>query len=106
MALERRAFLRSAAVGTLALLPPPALAKDPVANSEPGRWAAGELRFAMRARGLDVRQAASVTSAPSGLVIVLASMGAPATAALAAGRALPEGPEAMLLMPGMLDNRA
>jgi hypothetical protein len=117
MAIERRAFLRNAAVGTLALLPLPALAQDavvtlvadptdPVADSEPGRWAAGELRSAMRARGLDVQQAASVRSAPSGLVIVLASTGAPATAALAAGRALPEGPEAMLLMPGMLDNRA
>ena len=117
MAIERRAFLRNAAVGTLALLPLPALAQDavvtlvadptdPVANSEPGRWAAGELRSAMQDRGLDVRQAASVTSAPGGLVIVLAGMGAPATTALAAGRALPEGPEAMLLMPGMLDDRA
>ena len=97
MAIERRAFLRGAAVGTLALLPLPALAQDavatlvadptdPVANSEPGRWAAGELHSAMSARGLDVQQATSVTSAPSGLVIVLASMSAPATAALAAGR--------------------
>jgi hypothetical protein len=70
MAIERRAFLRSAAVGTLALLALPALAQDavvtlvadptdPVANSEPRRWAAGELRSAMRARGLDVQQAAS-----------------------------------------------
>jgi hypothetical protein len=77
MAIERRAFLRNAAVGTLALLPLPALAQDavvtlvadptdPVADSEPGRWAAGELRSAMRARGLDVQQAASVRSAPSG----------------------------------------
>src|SRR5215470_10563119 len=117
MAIERRAFLRSAAAGTLALLPLPVLAQDsvvtlvvdptdPIANSEPGRWAAGELRSAMRARGLDVQQAASVSSAPTGPVIVLASTGAPATAALAAGGALPEGPEAVLLMPGMLDNRA
>ncbi|MBV9562413.1 MAG: hypothetical protein JOY90_18510, partial [Bradyrhizobium sp.] len=117
MGIERRAFLRSAAVGTLALLPLPALAQDavvtlvadpadPVANSEPGRWAAGELRSAIRARDLDVQQAASLVSAPSGLVIVLAGMGAPATAALAAGRALPEGPEAVLLMSGILDNRA
>ena len=76
MAIERRAFLRSAAVGTLALLGLPALAQDavvtlvadptdPVANSEPGRWAAGELRSAMRARGLDMQQVASITSAPA-----------------------------------------
>ena len=77
MAIERRTFLCSAAVGTLALLPLPAPAQDavvtlvadptdPVTNSEPGRWAAGELRSAIRARGIDVQEAASVSSASNG----------------------------------------
>ena len=55
MEWQRRDLMRGAAVGMLAVLPLPALAQDavvtlvadpadPVANSEPGRWAAGELR--------------------------------------------------------------
>ena len=110
MAIERRGFLRSAVAGTLAMLPLSALAQDdavtlvtdpadPVAGSEPGRWAVSHLRTALTARGLDVREATSVAAA-AGTIILLSGSGAAPT-----GIAVPDGPEAVLLTPATIQGR-
>ena len=116
MAIERRGLLRNAVMGTLAMLPLPALAQgevvtlvsdpaEPVASSEPGRWAAAHLRTALTARGLEVREATSAVGATGTVILLTGTGGALTAAALPAGTVAPGGPEAVLLAPGSVDGR-
>ena len=116
MKWQRRELMRGAAVGVLAALPLPALAQgadvtlvadpaDPVAQSEPGRWAIEQLRTALTSRGFAVRQASDVAAVPGGAVIVLGGVTSPAMPALTGNPALPGGPEVVVLGAGAAGGR-
>ncbi len=116
MDFKRRDILRGVAIGAFAALPLPALAQrtmitlvvdpaDPVATSQPGRWAAEHLRAALTARGCAVQQATSSAAAAGGSVVMLGGAKSPAMAALL-GVSVPDVPEAVVLGSGMVDGRS
>ena len=79
---------------------------DPVASGGPARWAAGELRDALAAKGIPVRECARpADAAPSDLCILAAGFTSPAARGGLAGVALPAGPEALVLAQGKAGGR-
>ncbi len=70
-----------------------AQADDPVASSPPARWAMQQLQDALAARGVS-----------GGPPVVAAGLSSPAAREILKG-AVPTGPEALALAPGMIDGR-
>jgi hypothetical protein len=111
--LSRRSLLRAAAALVLALPALPAVAAgrrivliidpaDPVAAGAPAQWAMAELQAALVAKGYSVeRPARADTAAPGVLCIVIAGSQheAARSALVGVGATMPEGPEALAILP-------
>lgn len=99
MRLDRRQFLQQAGAAAAGLAPAQAAPRrvsilldsaDPIASAGPVRWAAGELRTALLARGVTVAPGAEFTIRIGGR----------------AGTEVPDVPEALGLLPGHASLRA
>ena len=82
---------------------------DATAASGPGWWAVGQLREALKARGVEVGMYERVELAPRGNMCVVAAGGAAAVAQevlVGTNVSLPEGPESLVLMYGRASGRS
>ncbi len=81
---------------------------DRLTAEEPVRWAVGELRAALAARGVTAREAGQIGEVPDGAVCVLVA--GPSSSAASeilreASLAMPDAPEAVALTPGRSGSR-
>ncbi len=110
--MNRRRFLQTAgsvaALGgsTAAAVPRVSLIvdpDDPIANSGPAKWAAGELVRALKASGTTVQRFGSLSQAGQGTQAIVSAGAQPPLARdllQRAGVSIPQQPEALALVPG------